>query len=648
MNIPGHPTAQHTLRLLLLCLGMLLSLASGDALADLAAPKAPTGLDDPVSRFRDSLNRDEIAWLAAHPEIHVGNGPDFQPFYAWKDTQYTGPSADYLDLVSRRTGLRFRLQRFPDFPAVLDALHHGEVDLIPTLTPTEARRKKFLFTGGYLHSPAVVVTRSGASGMALPASFEGVRVAIEKGHASRDVLQRSKPAAIFVEFADTAAALRAVSTGETDAYVGMLAVAHYYIEQLALANLQVRRRFDADLSAMALGVSQAQPQLHSILRKAMQFVSDDEGNALMRRYLPATTGIPGEAFSLTHAEQAWLRSHGPVRMGYDQAFYPLSYTNTNHQAEGYSIELFRLLRDKAGLTVDETAGSWSTVLTKAISNDLDVLVATASTAERREQLLFVGPYLSTPTVIVTRSNFQQVWDLSGFSGRKLALLKGHFLINRIRSAYPSIQLVEVPAQEDALSLVAAGSADVAIGNLHAVNRLIQSRFLGALYIAGHVPDGDSELYLGVSNKAPELAAILHRALDSLAPEEISAAKNRWLDTAYTPGQPRSSLLTQAGPPVAAALLVMLVGGAYGFTRLRRERRARQAAESRLAACRQALDAAHQLKPVLQRLDEDARRLQQSLAAGDPDAAATLEHIRQDRRDIETLVDALLAPEHATG
>ena len=127
MNIPGHPTAQHTLRLLLLCLGMLLSVASGGALA---APKPPNALDDPVSRFRDSLDRDEIAWLAAHPEIRVGNGPDFQPFYAWKGTQYTGPSADYLDLLSRRTGLRFRLQRFADFPAVLNALQRGEIDLI--------------------------------------------------------------------------------------------------------------------------------------------------------------------------------------------------------------------------------------------------------------------------------------------------------------------------------------------------------------------------------------------------------------------------------------------------------------------------------------------------------------------------------------
>lgn len=87
------------------------------------------------------------------------------------------------------------------------------------------------------------------------------------------MLQRSKPAATFVEFADTEAALRAVSTGEADAYVGMLAVAHYYIEQLALANLQVRRRFDADLSAMALSVQPGTSRNSTAsCRKAMQFV----------------------------------------------------------------------------------------------------------------------------------------------------------------------------------------------------------------------------------------------------------------------------------------------------------------------------------------------------------------------------------------
>ena len=136
----------------------------------------------------------------------------------------------------------------------------------------------------------------------------------------------------------------------------MLAVAHYYIEQLHLINLTVRKHFDADLSAMAIAVNQNQPVLHSILRKAMMFVSDDEGNALIRRNLPAIVGIPGEHFRLTATEQAWLLSHGPIRMGYDQAFYPLSYTNPNHQAEGYSIELFRLLRDNVVIYTGELEG----------------------------------------------------------------------------------------------------------------------------------------------------------------------------------------------------------------------------------------------------------------------------------------------------
>lgn len=613
MKTPSQALAARIVRLLLLSLVLAGSLFAGGAGAAL---KEGNWDGDPVTRFRASLSHAELHWLDAHPELRVGNGPDFQPFYAWRDKRYTGPSADYLELLSRRTGLRFKFVRFDDFPTTPQALERGRIDLIPTLSPTDARRRKFLFTGGYLHSPPIVVTRSGRGAIALPGNLEGIRIAIERGHASREVLTRSRPKAQILETATTEDALRAVSNGNADAYVGMLAVAHFYIEQLGLANLQVRQRFDADLSAMAFAVNNAEPTLLAILQKAMRFISEEEGKALVRRYLPPGEGIPGVSFQLTAAEQAWLLGHGPIRMGYDQAFYPLSYTNRHHQAEGYSIELFRLLRDKAGLTVEETAGPWSAVLQKTFGGKLDVLVAVANTPERREHLHFIGPYLSSPTAIVTRSNFQQVWDLASFTGRKLALLKDHFLINRIRSAYPSIELVEVGAQEEALSLVAAGAADVAIGNLHAVNRLIQSRFLGTLYIAGHVPDGDSELYLGVAKDAPELAAILRRALESVTPTDIATAKNRWLDTIYNPGQPSPPTLALQplylwiGLALSAGCLLLGIG-------LAAEHRARRATDARLIALARAL------APINQSLHRDSAALKQALADDDPALAIEL-------------------------
>ena len=357
---------------------------------------------------------------------------------------------------------------------------------------------------------------------------------------------------------------------------------------------------------------------------------------------------------------AWLRSHGPIRLGYDQAFYPISYTNKRHQAEGYSIQLFRLLRDKVGLAVDEVAGPWSSVLKQVSDGELDVLVAVAGSPERREKLNFVGPYLSTPTAIVTRSNYQQVWDLAGFSGRKLALIEDHFLINRIRSAYPSIKLVEVPSQEDALRLLAAGSADVAIGNLHAVNRLIQSRFLGQLYIAGDVPDGDSELYFGVSKRAPELAAILRRALDSISADEVSATRNRWLDTQYAHGVPVTEITTFFGP-LFAVLVTLLVLTAYWTRRMKAELASRKLAEERLAAETRALRAANAdleafadtasqtLRAPLQDLGSNTELLAAAVEAGDPDTTRrSLEHIRNAGTKLREILDDLQGPPRQGG
>jgi hypothetical protein len=127
-----------------------------------------------------------------------------------------------------------------------------------------------------------------------------------------------------------------------------------------------------------------------------------------------------------------------------------------------------------------------------------------------------------------------------------------------------------------------------------------------------VPDGDSELYLGVSKQAPELAAILRRALDAVSPAEISAAKNHWLDTRYAPGQSISDVTAFAGPLVAVLLTALIVSALWN-RHLKKE----------LAASRNALQ-----RP-LQELEACTCRLQATLTATDADGAGrVLDDIRQ--------------------
>lgn len=623
----------------MLLLGLLAGLAVAPATLSAWTEKGPS--------WRASLSQEEQIWLDEHPTVTVGNGPDFPPYYGWRaDGQAMGPVAEYLTALEKLGGLRFRHRHFDDFDGVLAALQDGSIDLIPALTPTESRKRLFRFTGAYLHAPAVLVTRPRVPPITLPLDLAGLKVAVERGHASEEILRRTRPKAHLLLTDSTEAALAAVARGEADAYLGMATAVTAFQLRHPQEALQIRRPFEGDLSGMAMAVHPTNLPLLGILAKAMAALPPpplEEAHPLS----------PPAGFVLSDQEHAWLAAHGPIRAGYDEALYPLSYKAPNGQGEGYALQLFRLLRDMAGLAVDEQGSSWSNILERAQSNALDVLVASPRNLERQEQFLLVGPYLSAPTVVVSRDSQGQIWDLGELGGKRLALLQGHFLGPRIRAAYPEIRQIPVAHQVDALEAIIHGQADIAIGNLHAINSLIQQRYLGKLFIAGHIPDGDNELYLAVHRDLPVLASILQRALDSLSPQQIALARNRWLDTVYRPGITVADM-SRTLIPLFLVLAILLAVSALGSRRLRKEVDLRRQAEAGLAQHGRELElanqeleafaysAAHDLRAPIRHIAGYARLLEEALELGQSDEARQLAaRIGKASARQEALVEGLL-------
>lgn len=243
--------------------------------------------------------------------------------------------------------------------------------------------------------------------------------------------------------------------------------------------------------------------------------------------------------------------------------------------------MLRLVAGKVGLEIEQEFGaSFAEVYARGTEDQLDVVVGMARTARRRADYDFIGPFLSVPSAIVMPlGGGPLVTETQDIGHRKLALLRNHFLIPELRSRHPGITLVELERQDQVLSAVAEGAADVAIGNVQVVNELIQRRFAGRLRVTGTARDGDSELYFAVPRRLPELTHVLSQGL-------AAALRARWLLVEVTAGVPWHRILLVAGP----VLLVLLGYGTLllrGNRRLRaarqREREARMLAEESTAA-----------------------------------------------------------------
>ena len=242
-----------------------------------------------ASELQPPLSSGERALLARHEILRVavvqGGWP---PFEFYRDGRFQGISADYLERIGQRLGLRFEAVSMSSWEAAQRAMLDGEVDLLPSTARTPAREASFVFSAPYLRSSNVIFARrptelQGAEELA------GRRVAVERGYALQDVLAARVPRIRLVLREDTEAALRALAAGEADAYVGDAIVGRYLIGEYNLSGLELRGEGGFGPSELRFALRRELAPLVPLFDRALQSLGRDERQAIQERWLPPLT-----------------------------------------------------------------------------------------------------------------------------------------------------------------------------------------------------------------------------------------------------------------------------------------------------------------------------------------------------------------------
>lgn len=533
-----------------------------------------------------ALDAEERAWLAAHPTVRAAmHRVDIAPLQIWRDDgSVDGIISEYFALIQERTGLRIQPLKAPTLAARDADFRARRAELLPLVLGADPIAAEAALTPAFFHAPAVFVTRRDLAAFS-PAGSDlgGSRIALMPGGAFEQWLRRRYPAAKYVLVDSPAAELAAVASGAADVRVGQLPTTVYTIESQLLANLSVRAFADGAPSTYSMGVPPEHKVLHRILRKALASITDEEHAAIQKKWVPVRhfLGLDARGLLLNDAERAWLRAHPRLRVAYDRSFAPFTMEHDGRM-QGLGADLVHELARRLGLEISEArAGTWAETYAAGLAGTVDLVVAAARNEERRRHFDFVGPWVASPTAIVTRSDAGGPFELGDLRDRPLAIQESHFLLPLLARRHPALKPMTVPTLEDALAAVREGRAVAAVGNLNVLSSLIQRDHPGALTISGTVPDGDSELYFAVPRTQPELAVILAKGLQSLSEAELSALRQRWLVVQYRPGWRWQQVAQVFGPALLAALLAALWVQRHN-RRLQAEVRQRHAAEQRLA------------------------------------------------------------------
>jgi diguanylate cyclase (GGDEF)-like protein/PAS domain S-box-containing protein len=242
---------------------------------------------------RIKLTQQEQQWLLQHPTIKVGLDRDFAP-YEWVDDNgvYQGLASDYFSLIEKQLGVTFEYVMDKPWHEIVELAKNGELDLLTCLNKSPERAQYLSFSDPYVKNPVVIINQKSNGYIGSLTKLAGKTVAIEKSYFTTEMLASDHPDIRLLEVDSTFDALKLVSVGDADAYVGDAAYADYAIRQSNLLNLQFSGQTPMQ-TGYRIGIHKTHPELHSIISKALNNIPLDVRDQLEQKWfgLQVSTGV---------------------------------------------------------------------------------------------------------------------------------------------------------------------------------------------------------------------------------------------------------------------------------------------------------------------------------------------------------------------
>jgi len=242
------------------------------------AKRWSTGSDTLLTDQKLQLTRREEQWLKKHPVVSVVVNEAFAPLTFFDtDGNFRGISADLLELIRLRTGLRFEIRRSRSDAEMIKQIENHQADLIAALLPTAQREITLTFSRPYLENSYVLLTRKASDSPTHLGQLKRKRLAIAQGNPMIEYLRREFPRIQLIETPDTFSAVALLDEGQVEGAVNSLVIANYLIASHIFEHpLQITTTIGTRQAAFSLATARDNPELNSILDKTLMSITPEE------------------------------------------------------------------------------------------------------------------------------------------------------------------------------------------------------------------------------------------------------------------------------------------------------------------------------------------------------------------------------------
>ncbi len=248
----------------------------------------------------------ERKWVEEHPRVRLAVNGDFAPL-GFFDVQgeFRGLTADVMEAISSRIGLKFDIIRAQSLQDSLDAVKTGRADIVAGVTLDAIWPNGLLTTRSYLFNSWVLL------GIQEQISHDPPQlIALVAGHPLQVILREQYPESRIITVPSPQAGIEALKAGKAEALVLPMISADYFLAREPTSGLSILSALDIEPARFVIGVSGNEYPLATILDKALLNIPPEDIHAMTSNWYNNTyllEGTPGDGELLAHCySTAWL------------------------------------------------------------------------------------------------------------------------------------------------------------------------------------------------------------------------------------------------------------------------------------------------------------------------------------------------------
>lgn len=231
-----------------------------------------------------SFTKEEENYINAKIKIRYSIENDSFPIERINDNlKHEGITADFLTLISKRSGLEFEYIPTQSLNEAVNKLKNGEIQLLTSVGQNSTNLNFLNFSQSYLNFPNVVVANNSLTTIESLEQLVGLKIGVKS--TLYDELSEIYPFLTLINIDSSPKALDMLSNVQIDAYIDNIMVIGHLINNKGLFNIKVLYKLQTQ-KELNFAIAKTQPQeLLSIINKSLDSITLEERNEIQKKWV---------------------------------------------------------------------------------------------------------------------------------------------------------------------------------------------------------------------------------------------------------------------------------------------------------------------------------------------------------------------------